>query len=562
MEDRELSERAKRVVGTLLVFVATFALAAWLHELRGAFDSGFGSADDEASHLVSGVMIHDWIAGGDLDDPRAFAEDYYVHYPKVAIGQWPPGYHAMQAAWTLVFGVSRESIVTFGAFLAALVAALVYAALAPRVGPAAAAAGAALFPVLPLVQSFSAAAMTEVALALWCSAAVLAFGSFLDRGRARDAALFGLFAAAAILTKANGLALALVPLLAVLIGRRPRLLLAWPLYLSAVLVAVLAGPWTVLFLDVNRSTWGGGDGASLRFAFEALPFYAREIVALGGAVVLALAVFGAWSRLRTRDGGVAGERRDGLWIACVAWCVAVVVFHALVPSSIETRHLILIAPTMCVLAAAGARDLVARVPALSARAGPVGAALLIAAFAALGWSLPTKRYHGFGDAVAHVRDTPAYDGLAVLVDSGSIGEGLAVSEFALSDARRPERYVLRATKFLSHSSWTGRGYRAFYDTPAQLGAALDEVPVSLVLYDHSIKPHQAMEHRRTLRTLLETDDRWRLARTFDVVRGDAEHPGALELWERAEPDRERAISVEFTRILGRDVPLGHGTASK
>lgn len=34
---------------------------------------------------------------------------YYIHYPKVAIGHWPPGYHGVLALWWLVFTIGRAS---------------------------------------------------------------------------------------------------------------------------------------------------------------------------------------------------------------------------------------------------------------------------------------------------------------------------------------------------------------------------------------------------------------------------------------------------------------------
>ena len=37
----------------------------------------------------------------------AFAENYYLHYPEVAMGHWPPGFYLLQAVWTLLFPTQR-----------------------------------------------------------------------------------------------------------------------------------------------------------------------------------------------------------------------------------------------------------------------------------------------------------------------------------------------------------------------------------------------------------------------------------------------------------------------
>ena len=52
---------------------------------------------------MTGLMVRDYIAAGFPDSPFRFAENYYLHYPKVAIGHWPPVFYSIQAAWMLIF---------------------------------------------------------------------------------------------------------------------------------------------------------------------------------------------------------------------------------------------------------------------------------------------------------------------------------------------------------------------------------------------------------------------------------------------------------------------------
>lgn len=533
---------------TLLVFLAAFALASSMHCWRGACDSGFGWADDEAAHMVSGVMIHDYVVDPEPANPKTYAENYYVHYPKVAIGQWPPVYHAMQAAWTLVFGVSRGSIVMLGACLMALVAALLFRVLAERIDNASALAAAGLFLLLPLVQRFGSMAMTELPLALFCCAAVVAFGRLLDHGRWRDGLWFALFSVLAILTKANAIALALVPPLSILMQRRWDMLRSKPMWTAALLVAIGSGPWTLYFLTVNRSTWGGGQTINAEFSLEAASFYGSKLIACGGVIVFCAALWGTITRLRD-------ARREGFWIASIAWCGALLIFQIAIPSSIETRHLILIAPMLCMLAAAGARDLVGRIPKLAPRAGLISALALLIGFGTTAFQFPRKQFSGFDRAIAFITAEPRYVGSAVLIDSDAIGEGLAVSEFVLVEPARPNRYVMRSTKLLSHSSWIGEDYREFYPSAAELKLALDRIPIGLVLLDHSLRPHQSMPHHATLQRMLQTSDEWQLIESFDVQRGPLAFPAGLELWERSGASLNPPTRLEFSRILGRDVPL-------
>ncbi|MBA2305851.1 MAG: hypothetical protein H0W08_24905 [Acidobacteria bacterium] len=59
----------------------------------------------------------------------------------------------------------------------------------------------------------------------------------------------------AIMTKGSGFALAFVPPLAILFTGRIDLLKRLNLAYAAVIVLVLAGPWTWAFRDVTRAGW-------------------------------------------------------------------------------------------------------------------------------------------------------------------------------------------------------------------------------------------------------------------------------------------------------------------
>jgi hypothetical protein len=52
-------------------------------------------------------MIRDHLAQDFLGSPLPFAKEYYLHYPKVALGAWPPGFHFTEAIWMLLFSPSR-----------------------------------------------------------------------------------------------------------------------------------------------------------------------------------------------------------------------------------------------------------------------------------------------------------------------------------------------------------------------------------------------------------------------------------------------------------------------
>src|SRR6266705_2811655 len=86
----------------------------------GAYQSEVAGDPDEPAHLVTGLMARDYLSHAGERGPMQFARDYYLHYPKVAIGHWPPLFYAEQALWTLVFPSSRSSLLMMIALQSAL----------------------------------------------------------------------------------------------------------------------------------------------------------------------------------------------------------------------------------------------------------------------------------------------------------------------------------------------------------------------------------------------------------------------------------------------------------
>src|SRR5262245_42475830 len=213
-----------RITVLLLICSLFFVVAVALQAFGGAFRSEFGGADDEAAHYVTGLMVRDYIGALRLASPMRFAEDYYIHYPQVALGHWPPFFYVVQAAWTLPFSPSRLSMFLMMSLLTTLLAGTVYHVIRSEFCSKAGIATALLLIALPLIQAYNGMVMAEILMTLLSFWAVLHFGRFLTTEKWQYAAGFGICAMLAILTKGNGLSLALVPPLAVVFSRRFHLL--------------------------------------------------------------------------------------------------------------------------------------------------------------------------------------------------------------------------------------------------------------------------------------------------------------------------------------------------
>ncbi len=510
----------RRWVFPASLFPLFLAVAIGLQALDGAYRCEFGGHPDEAGHYVTGLLIRDFIARAKVGNPMAYAKTYYAYYPKVALGNWPPGFYLLQAAWTLPFGAGRTQVLVLMAGIAALVAALIAGVAAGRVPRPLAAACGLVFLLLPLVQSYAAMVMTEPTIALLALLATVFWARYLAAERPADAIAFGVLAAACILTKGTGFLLAGVPVLSVLVARRWSLLKRFSFWLSAVVVGILAGPWTLLTLHFAKEGWEEGK-PSLSFTLSAIPYYAGKLHQALGSPLLALLLLGLGVALvrAWRDG-----RKAALETAVAALALSVYLLHILVPCGHEARHLIPLLAAGAVLIAIGAKEVWLRLGAT--RLGRTGEAVVLVVLVAVvfgfqTFALPAKGYAGFQAVAEQILATPEDAKTVLFVSSDARGEGMFISEVAMRE-KRPGHHVLRASKLLASSSWSGGDYVAKATDTTGLEQVLAQAKVGLVVIDTTVPADRLakMPHHTLLSLVAAADSQeFGLVGTYPMWRG-------------------------------------------
>lgn len=111
--------RAFHLTGAFVLFLS---LTVAFQVIKGGYSAEFGETSDESAHYITGLMVRDYVASGFPWPPMEYAENYYVHYPKVALGHYPPVFYVLEAAWMLLFGPSRVSVLLLLGTLTALFA--------------------------------------------------------------------------------------------------------------------------------------------------------------------------------------------------------------------------------------------------------------------------------------------------------------------------------------------------------------------------------------------------------------------------------------------------------
>lgn len=436
----------------------------------GAYQAEFTGHPDEPAQFVSGLMLYDYLAQLPHENPIAWAQQYYLHYPKVAIGHWPPGYHAIEAMWWLFLGPSRTTSMLLQWWIGVIALTMLYRLSRSNLSLPVTAGIVAVAIAAPVFQQSLEQAMADLCCFLWSVLLMQATVRLVERRDQNSIFLVILWLSAAALTKGTAVCLAPVPILALIASRQliripPRLLAAGALCLLAI-----AAWYFILAREVPF--WGG-----ISFA---LPWPGALIGQLAGWGFLVLAVLGLQQKpLPLIAGSVIASTLGVSWI---------------VRAMQEDRHWIIAIPAILVLSGF----------AVSRFRKPwIGACLLLPALALFPFARYRQIRHGYSDLAARIV-RPA----RMLVSSAGAGEGSWIAVASLAE-KRPGSFIARASKVLAESGWNGEGYRLLTPGKDAVLQRLDELALDLVILDTSPNP-EPWPHHVLLQDTLQASPAWRV----------------------------------------------------
>lgn len=529
---------ARRIAPALLLLAFFFALAAGLQRLSGAYGAELDGYPDEPAHFVNGVVVKDYLTSFSPPSPIRFAEEFYMHRPKVALGHWPPVLYMIEALWFLLFGVSRTAALALMALISASLAASVACVIARKHGVWIGAAGGLLLLCLSVTQTQTSQVMADTLVALFGFWAAVTFSTFLSTGTRRSIVLFAIFALLTIFTKNSGLFVAFIPPVSMLLTNRLDLLRNRRLWLGALIAAppsILWVVWTYRFaVLVYAPTFG--------FFLAAWAWYAYFLYMALRPALLVLLAAGIWRALVPPR-----KREDPLPLTLLASAICVVGFEAVAPTaSIETRFLPPAIACLMPLLIAGAMWLAG---AIHLRAIPLqGRALAILLAAAIlsphaTFAIPRKQHRGFSEVADYIAARPDLRRGATLVTSSTDGEGLLISECVM---RYPagEGYILRGSKVLSHSDWMGRDYQSRFQSQSEVFDYLNRIGVDFLVIDRSASSPAPLHQQLLLSMVQAHPGAWQ---PLAGVTGN----GDILLFRRlgATPDSGAQLKTELEQIV-------------
>ncbi len=475
-------------------------------------------------------MAKDYLLHSFGTDPVNFVRDYHIHLPFFALGVWPPFFYLLEGSWMTLFGDGRAAVLWMIAASAAALATLLFSMLRGFLGGWAAMAASAIFLFIPVVQWSVCLVMADLTCSLFALAAILCFARFVERGRWRDAALFGFFCGISLLTKNSTFFVVLVPPVVIAGMRRWDLLRRPGLWLAAAMTAAIYGPWLLVsrpFLLL------GTYGLQLPGFWTSQWEYIATLWQQTSFLLPAAFIGGAWLLYRK---GPKMSAAAGCMLAVLP-AISLAIFFARVP--VQPRLLMVAYISVIFLAAE--------------LCGALGnprwrAAVTIAAAIVLGawnWmSLSRLPLNQIRPAVAFVQARDGASPGAVLVPSGS--EGTWIAEFAQSERVRPKRIFLRPTKLFGEEDWNGTNWKPYYRSSEEVEALFRRIPVKYCILSSSGSGRRYPHDQLLESVVAENPESWEL-----VFASGAGTRGAYRIFENRHwtPAAEALVYSELYQRL-------------
>ena len=482
------AQRARAIAGespivAIALAALTFALQIRLH----AYSADFGQ--DEASHYISSLAIHDYLRSNIGSSPLAFLKSFHAHYPLVGIGHWGPFYYGVAAVWMLVFSTTLASVMALSATVTTVTAFFILSLSRKVSGRWPALCAAFAFILAPLVERGSGRLMLDIPITLMCLAALYAYARYLREGLLRHSIAFALVASAAMLIKGNAGCLAFVPPLSILFARRWDLLRRPSFWAPLLIVALLVGPWYLLTFKLVaagfRYTWG------LEYVATAIVANSRFLWDSLGPAILGASALGFFD---TMARSWRGQDVSVLTVAC-ALGVADWTFQCVVPAAIQDRYLAPLLPPLLLLAGNGIVA-VARWSSqhLAVRVKAMLALLLVLGVVPAAMAVPPKASLGFVTMAPQLFRSLPDNNRTVLIVTNGRGEAAGLAALAMYDPNRPSIFAVRGSRLLGGGGYNNSEYRPRFQTIPEVMAAIDAYSIPLVLYHPNFPDSAAWAH--------------------------------------------------------------------
>jgi hypothetical protein len=515
-------------------------LAAWLITVSlqnwvGAYRAELSGYPDEPGHYVSSLMVRQYLLDGWWKQgPMQFAEQYYVHYPRVAIGHWPPFLYLLQGVWMLVFPPTIAAVLWLQALIQAAVVGLLFWRLRRECGVLVVSVLSLVYLLLPESQRLNSQVMAEPLLGFLGLLGVLLLEQFLRQHRWRWLAGFAVLACCTVFTKGSGLALLPVPFFVLVAIQAWNLLRNWRFWAAHVAIVASYAPWLIYTWKMASNGMVTGPLAGVIWQ-QTVGFLVMP-ASLMGVPLAGIALVSGWMNMWDSKRGMLG-------LIGTITAASILVFHCISPTGVETRRLYMLIPVLLLLMAWWAAVAPWRRWAL------VGVSLLSLGMV---YDKVDKAATGYRE-VAHWLDGQVGDrAQAVFLSTSYFSEGMLISEMAQLKAE-PHMFLVRGSKLLSDSDWNGSGYRMRLQSVEELEELLGQVPVRLIVSEQ-FQEGNLLPHVHLVEKMIERyPEQWVLRKEFAMFNNLSGKHGQARVYEHLGSENKEVtrLRVDLTRMLDR-----------
>jgi len=511
----------------LLSYLCAVLVGVVAMVLARAYQAGFSGADEPA-HFLNGYFIANYVSHHLGSNPMGAATDFYIHYPKISIGHWPPAYYGFLGILFLMLPPTMPVAFAINVVVAALPAIGVAAALSLLANRRMALAGVLIYALAPLALEGQAMFMVDQPLAACLVAATAVWIAYMRSGGWGKVLGFALLAAIAVLIKGNGWLVGLIPVFHIVLTGQWRQLLSFKLYVAAALAAIIVVPWYMLTAKIAAD--GFNYHAGIDYALKALGANLLTVVQNLTPAGALLALVGLATEFRAR------KRFPERWLVVsgiVSLVLATLTLQSLIPVDIVDRYMAPALPALVVLAMLGLQRLIERIVARPApRLQAVAAVALLVLMASPGFLHLLERAPKADTGVEAVSQQLAADGQpsVSVIDGDTSAEGAFIADMAVRDSGL-KSYVIRASKLMADSNFMGSSYALRFHDDAQVLAELRRLGVQhVVLVRSGNRP--AFPHSDQIRNaLLRSDSGFRLREQLP----HRYRPGITEVYDATGP---------------------------
>ena len=219
-----------------IFIVALVVLAGAMISLH-ALNSGL-SGSDEGSHFLNGYLIWSYLTEAIGQNPLTYATDFYIHYPKISIGHWPPLYYVFLASFFFVLPHAPFPFMIVNLVVGALPALLVARVVRQVLGLPWAVLAAITYVLIPITLNNTVRLMLDQALAGLCLLAALLWSAYAKEPTLRRGLAYAAITAVAILVKGNGWVLGVFPFFHIALTGRWQVFFNWRTYVAGALALI------------------------------------------------------------------------------------------------------------------------------------------------------------------------------------------------------------------------------------------------------------------------------------------------------------------------------------